>query len=512
MTQMLRLPRIEKPDSSMWVDEAMWGHRLHDEQSPALTYLEFVNIFCYEAEAGRGFSEVSYNSLRYRPAKRLQLRNILFNNPKLDEIRKQNTPDDHKWKTWFTVMSETKVGTYDANFDYLRRHFNSFDDFCDICSIIRSTSFELKSNKRWTSKFVFPYGANCLYEDLDHNAATNDRRFFGRTGELLYLMLCRSEKRNELLDLLQTKIIQTDSIWNMLVKCLQPDSQEDDGSLRGGSYLPYKRHITFDQLAEDWIAILKLSMPGFDAIPHLINLIGLHILRYQLLISHQIAQSPMPLRLICEIVAPKKTLVRELSCDNYQCNNELSQQAINAYIAEIVSSQEWKEAIAGHGAFLACREILDTQVYWPGEDYDGNNDPETLIAELKAAAIKRHRQHVANVHRNYGRDIGLISKRGTVKLRYAPNDSLLKTLIYANVQERMELHQFLARVFTRYSIVLGDKEAEQVLTAEEYEKKAFQANARRLEQRLTSLGLIKRLSDGCAYVINPYQGSVDGSQ
>jgi len=33
---------------------------------------------------------------------------------------------------------------------------------------------------------------------------------------------------------------------------------------------------------------------------------------------------------------------------------------------------------------------------------------------------------------------------------------------------------------------------------------AFKENSQRLEMRLVSLGLVKRLSDACAYVINPY--------
>jgi hypothetical protein len=143
------------------------------------------------------------------------------------------------------------------------------------------------------------------------------------------------------------------------------------------------------------------------------------------------------------------------------------------------------------------------KVRW-GDDYDGMHDPEQLIATLRQAAMKRHRQHVANIHRNYGREIGLVSKRGTVKLRYAPTDSLLKTLLFANVEKRTELHQFLDRLHRRYGIVFGDKEAEQVLAKDEFDKKAFQANLRRLEHRLGSLGLLRRLSDGCAYVINPY--------
>ena len=50
----------------------------------------------------------------------------------------------------------------------------------------------------------------------------------------------------------------------------------------------------------------------------------------------------------------------------------------------------------------------------------------------------------------------------------------------------------------------GEREAEKVLPPEDMDKKPFQANALRLEYRLSSLGLLKRLSDACAYVENPY--------
>jgi hypothetical protein len=53
-------------------------------------------------------------------------------------------------------------------------------------------------------------------------------------------------------------------------------------------------------------------------------------------------------------------------------------------------------------------------------------------------------------------------------------------------------------------LVFGDREAEQARIDREIDKKPFQANALRLEQRLSSLGLLKRLSDACAYVENPY--------
>lgn len=508
------LPPLPTPDSfdqssSMWVDEAIWGHRLYDEQLPWMVFLEFLNVFYHEADKGRAFAEpAGLNTLKYRAAHRLHLRNILFNNPHLAEVRQAYPNDNNRWDEWLKRM-KAATGIAHAQFDYLRKHFHSFDDFCETVALIRSTSLEVNSNKRWTSKFVFPYGRDCLYEDLDNSASTNDRRFFGRTGEMLYLMLCRTERKDDLLTALKARFAKTDPTWDSIIKCLQPTDDEHVSGERANSFLPYERHRCFDDLAEDWLSILRLDIPSFDAFPHLVNLVGLHLLIYQLGVSRQVLGLEKPLQLICEVVAPKKTLVREISCDLYQENNLLPAQAIETFIARIESSPAWQQALSENGAFEKCRKILREEVRW-GEDYEGPSDPEQLISALRQAAMKRHRQHVANIHRNYGREIGLVSKRGTVKLRYAPTDALLKTLLFANVEKRTELHHFLERLHTRYGIVFSDKQAEQVLPKGEFEKKAFQANSRRLEQRLGSLGVVKRLSDGCAYVVNPYYATANG--
>ena len=51
------LPPLPSPDPSMWIDEAIWGHRLHDEQSPWLVFLEFLNVFHHEYSKDRAFIE-----------------------------------------------------------------------------------------------------------------------------------------------------------------------------------------------------------------------------------------------------------------------------------------------------------------------------------------------------------------------------------------------------------------------------------------------------------------------
>ncbi len=494
--------------SSMWIDEAIWGHRLYDEQLPWMVFLEFLNVFYHEEDKSRAFFEPNgLNTLKYRCAHRLHLRNILFNNPHLAEIRQNYPNESNRWDEWLKRM-KSATGIAHAQFNYLRHHFHSFDDFCETVSLIRSTSLEVNSNKRWTSKFVFPYGKDCLYEDLDNTASTNDRRFFGRTGEMLYLMLCRTQRKVELLTALKSRLAETDPTWDSIIKCLQPADETQLSGERANSFLPYKHHESFDQLAEDWLAILRLNIPSFDVFPHLVNLAGLHLITYQLGVSRQLLGLETPLQLICEMVAPKKTLVREISCDLYQQNNLLPAQAVETFISRIENSPAWQQALSDNGAFEKCRKILRDEVRW-GEEYDGPSDPEQLITALRQAAMKRHRQHVANIHRNYGRDIGLVSKRGTVKLRYAPTDALLKTLLFANVERRIELNQFLDRLHSRYGFVFSDKQAEQVLAKGEFDKKAFQANSRRLEQRLGSLGVLKRLSDGCAYVVNPYYKTIN---
>ena len=72
--------------------------------------------------------------------------------------------------------------------------------------------------------------------------------------------------------------------------------------------------------------------------PHLVNLTGLHLIKYQLTIARQLLGFPDPPSFVCEVVAPRKTLVREISCEQYQDNNLLPTRAVEAYIAKVEES------------------------------------------------------------------------------------------------------------------------------------------------------------------------------
>jgi len=514
MTEQVELnppPHQDHPNISPWIDEQIWGHRLWDAQTPWLLFLEFLSVADACNRQGKLFNESGkYYPLVFHPYKRMYLRNILFNNAELSRFSEQHYVDqDVTWKMWISLMNENARGVHERDFSYLKGQFHSFTDFAALIEMLRGAVVESERDRRWTSRFVFPFGPKALYVDVNIGANSQpspEYINFGRTGELLYLMLCRSACSSHLNEPI-AKLLLGDNPWNKLLGLLQPESDDLDTFTRGQSYLPYPYHSTFDKLGEDWLSIFKLELPGFDSVPHLVTLGAFHILLYQITIAAEKLQRKHKPHMICEVVAPQKTLIRELSFVNFQDNIDLPAQTVEAYINAIECSEEWQRALKEPGAYAQCCTILKNRVWWPRkpDDYDGPDDPHQLMRELRSEALKGHRQHVAHIHRAYGREIGLVSKRGTNKLRYAPNDTFLKTLIAANVETRMELSEFFARLYQRYGLVFGEREAEQVLADDDFDKKVFQTNAERLERRLSSLGMLRRLSDSCAYVENPYR-------
>lgn len=154
----------------------------------------------------------------------------------------------------------------------------------------------------------------------------------------------------------------------------------------------------------------------------------------------------------------------------------------------------------------AVREYLTERFQWDPEDGPASGDPETIFNALRSYAEKRHSQHVSKVHLEWMRQIGLAVSRRGVGTWYAPNDSLIKALVMCTVDgEREEYHRFLAKLYDRFRIVIAAPEAEKAYGQLPTDQYAFSQNAQRLEQRLRTLGLLRRLSDDCAYVENPFR-------
>jgi hypothetical protein len=146
---------------------------------------------------------------------------------------------------------------------------------------------------------------------------------------------------------------------------------------------------------------------------------------------------------------------------------------------------------------------------WPSSDSDDEADytrmsGDKLIETLVDMALSRHEQHVGKIHASWSRAIGLSSRRLARRTRYAPNDRLIKTLVVAIVDDRMQFDEFLSEAKRRYGIVIGDAEGSRLVADKKVDQEVLSENRANLEARLVGLGLVRRLSDSCSFVENPF--------
>lgn len=511
MSEIFKRPEIKSVDFT--VDENIWGHRLYDEQLPHLTVLEFLGALGSNLDKPLRPHEGLGGSFKFQPQRQIRLRGLLFNNPYVESISKSAQPDEEKWRQWLLRFAQGSTGNGDGADDmaYLRHSFASFDDFAKAVELLRSSSFESRSNKRWSSKFVFPFGpdAQVLVERVDaKGAASNDRRFFARTGELIYLMLSRAQRGPELGEKLVARLYDQSLPMNRLVRALQgpPQTAPDD---RPVGYLPYASLPRFDRLCEDWLAILSRDMPVYDALEHLISITGLNLMLYFLERGKAQAGQAEPVEIVCEMVSRERTKVRALSAESYLANQGYSAAAIRFSIESTKLSPEWGSALASSDPKAACAAVLRSRFQWPpedgGDDADAlNKDGDQLVEQLVEKALSRHEQHVDKIHPAWSRAIGLSSRRLSRRTRYAPNDRLLKSLVVAIVENRMQFDEFLAEAKSRYGLVVGDVEGARLINEKLVDQEALSDNRANLEARLAGLGLVRRLSDSCSFVENPF--------
>jgi hypothetical protein len=145
------------------------------------------------------------------------------------------------------------------------------------------------------------------------------------------------------------------------------------------------------------------------------------------------------------------------------------------------------------------------------DDHKAGLQIAVLHSEILRYFRERHAREFSRVHFKYGQEAGLVSKRATNRYRYAPTDQLLQSLVLANVPNECPLEEFLDRLFLRYGMVIGPRQ-QAALEAAGYtdlgktvSSQAFRNNQVRIESRLKSMGMLRRLSDSQAYVLNPLQ-------
>ncbi|WP_223879246.1 hypothetical protein [Chitinimonas arctica] len=295
---------------------------------------------------------------------------------------------------------------------------------------------------------------------------------------------------------------------NRLARAMQGMPQRAEDSRQSG-YLPEVANARFDQICEDWLSILAKDMPIYDALEHLIAITGLNMLLYFLERAKRVAGDDEPVEIVCEIVSKERTKVRALSGDSYQLNQGLPAKAVRAHVEAIRLDTDWAKAASSEFPEAERVKLMRERFQWPSvdggddEDYSGES-PDILVAKLTELALARHEQHVGKIHSSWSRAIGLSSRRLSRRTRYAPNDRLLKSIVVAIVDDRMQFDEFLTEARRRYGLVFGDAEGARLVDAKLVDQEELSENRDNLEARLVGLGLVRRLSDSCSFVENPF--------
>lgn len=300
-----------KDQHAAWVVESIWGHRLETQPPPAML-LEFLGMAEGMHRQGKLLEHTTPGgNHEYTAYQSLQLRNILFNNPRMEEIQRDSQGNDSEaWTKWLNTMTNgASTGLrLKPDFAYLRKRFDRFDDLVAVVKLLRRIVMSSGTDSKWTTQFLFPIGTAAYYDALTQKGEgfERDRSVFTRTGEIAYLMLTRSAEHLRLgIRQRFEALFSRDTDRNRLLMLLISSDTPDCGDPKSGTYLPHKTHPAFDRFAEDVLALLSLDLQNQDIHQHLPLLISFHVYLYAIeTANHWIGKPTLP-SIVCEILAPQ---------------------------------------------------------------------------------------------------------------------------------------------------------------------------------------------------------------
>ena len=144
--------------------EHIWGHRFRPEQTPMLLLFELFCVIENQYQAKRqGFIKNIFSpendTLYFRHKRNFKLRILLYQNEILETIYRSKATDSEKWERQSDFLKNLDGNNFcfkDDDIEHIRKNYKSFDNFYNVLKILGSLTFDPLSNKRWTSKFIFP--------------------------------------------------------------------------------------------------------------------------------------------------------------------------------------------------------------------------------------------------------------------------------------------------------------------------------------------------------------------
>ncbi|SHM73316.1 hypothetical protein [Roseibium suaedae] len=505
---------LESPndhETDVWIEQQIWGHRLYNDQTPWLLLLEALGIMQFRnSDANHslifpGLIDGRHENFTYSLAMREELRTILFKDRHIEEIASSGASDAHMWNEWFARVMPGGEGA--NKLGYLRKRFTHFTAFANAVALLRAAEIESNRTRRATSRHLAPRGPNMLTADYGEGrkgTPNKDRRFFSRGGELLYMMLNRSARRETLESLVADRLLADRNKWDTLARVFQPKEENKSVSFDSLGYLPMPSHPAYDRIAEDWVSLLSLhKLPDDSLLDPLMRLTGLGIIRYMIERATEVLgiDDEMTLAMPIDMVSTTTVGVKKISKDCFRQHRDITRMVIERVVDDVEGTAEWATAKTAVNPVQAINDLVNRKFHFKTDD---PVKPAAFPELIKKEAISNHDQHLGRVIGFYAEQIGLAVARKGVGRWYAASDGIIEALVYANVNEPWEFEAFLTKLWDRYGIIIGPHVAGKAFKTFNYGH--FKANERLFEERLRVLGLLNRLSDDCAFVKNPFHG------
>lgn len=504
-----------------WIPFGIWGLFFYDDQPPWFVLIECMHILFHlnsqdpsgelffppttatrTIDDGNTACRLQHETVKYSVPRNSILRHLLFRDTDITDRKISN-----KWPSIFRRTKE-RYPTWPHSLDHLPKRFLDEGSLRRAVKLLRTAEVEAGSSKRWTSRHLLPLGQHLLFADLrfTEKGGNADRRFMRRTGEMLYLMLGRSSPiiRSRLSKLLRERLLSRTTPWDLLAAHIgrrdDPGGKSDSVDLTTG-YLPFPQLDIYDRLSGDWIAALSLGRaPIEDLLDPLMRLSALHLIIYLIYRSRQelgLPPGPFPPFVLDLMTASSTNPVRRMSIEHYDSHVKMPRKAIDQFIDNFSETPLWSSS---RRSSLQAAQLLEQALLWNDAH---TSHPDALIENLRTDSL-RSNHSIWSTITNLASGAGLAIRRRGIGTWYAPDGDFLEALVLANVKGPMEMRAFLDRLFRRYRIIIGPRQALECFSESAAYLELLKANERRLEDQLRTLGFLDRKSDACAFVKNPF--------
>jgi hypothetical protein len=538
----------------------IWGHRLRAGQHWMEYMLEFLSVLSgFDYQLGQGLSgredEIGY-LLKYSIPTRLGLRRFVF----YDGHEKTLDPRDKRATDEIVKRLRERLPADALAAEELLRQLRS---------LLRSFS-AIEDNRSWYAKSLFPVHEEFLLWEalrkgstkrsyvgdvgqlslaqLDNGVQFFARNFFARGGELYYLLISAGtegdpERRLRISARLQALLTERNQTLGQFAKLINGAwsdlvAEHNDQKIEGNvGWILDPSCSLYRQFAEDLDLFLDNSLDSLECLELLAHLISFHIVCYIYHRAHPASNSEGHASGSCLHACRPQMLVDLLSDEDGGAIRERSAALLRRHEAwqldrarELVTEQvrRWAADESDdahllkhlHGlaeqdfgrAKTRAKGTYDQRIRELNARYDaGEMSREVLIRSFADGVFDAlsadFRENFLVVHSRLGRAIGLIAPRKGSRPRFALGDTLLKTLVTANLRtgETFSFGALLGRLYERYGIVVGPGEAreadlvERLRINEEY----YARNRDILLVRMKRAGLVTQYSDATALVRRP---------